>query len=74
MGEWTTPGIVTWPQDQKVIRNTGRKGSHHYAFVYEMRCEDCGKRYGANGCDVWFRKCPNPACKKGGGAPGEPLG
>jgi hypothetical protein len=28
--------VVTEPHLQKVIRNTRRRGSHPYAFVYEM--------------------------------------
>jgi hypothetical protein len=27
--------------------------------IWEMECKDCKHRYGANGCDVHHRKCPN---------------
>jgi hypothetical protein len=71
MGKWTTPGTENEKNRQVVVRSTGRPSdSHPYAFVYEMRCLECGGVYGANGCDIRFRKCPN--CQKG--AKGEPLG
>ena len=70
MGKWTTPGVVTKPHRQKVIRNTGRRGSHPYATVYELECQECGETYGANGCDIHLRKCPY--CQ--GGKEGESLG
>jgi hypothetical protein len=69
MGKWTTPGIVTEPHRQKVIRNTGRRGSHPFAFVYELECLGCGGAYGANSCDILLRRCPY--CQNG--KPGEPL-
>ena len=66
---WTTPGTVTPEHRQKVVRNTGRRGSHPFALVYEMECLECGGVYGANSCDIHLRKCPY--CQ--GGKEGEPL-
>jgi hypothetical protein len=65
---WTEPGTVN-PHGQKVIRSTGRRGSHRFALVYEMECTECGEVYGANSCDIHLRKCPT--CQ--GGKEGEPL-
>ena len=44
MGKWTTPGTIN-PHRQKVILNTGRRGSHRFALVYEMECTECGEVY-----------------------------
>ena len=44
-----------------------RSASNPDLYIYKMTCEDCGCVYGANGCDVWLRKCPD--CQ--GGKPGE---
>jgi len=51
-------------------------GTDHGQSVYAMRCErrtatgtKCGNVYGANGSDIWQRKCP--VCQ--GGRPGLPL-
>ena len=33
--------------------------------VFAMFCLCCGHLYGANGCDVWERKCPE--CQEGEG-------
>jgi hypothetical protein len=63
--ETTTPGYVNRNR-QEVIRNTGLPGTDHFQFVYVLRCGDCANEYGANGSDIFQRKCP--ACQ--GGAPG----
>jgi hypothetical protein len=55
MGKWTVPGKVN-PLGQKVIRNTGERGSHRFALVYEMECTDCDEAYGAKSCDIHLRK------------------
>jgi hypothetical protein len=34
--------------------------------VYVLRCNPCGHEYGANGSDIWLRRCP----KHDGGAAG----
>jgi hypothetical protein len=44
-------------------------GTDHGQRAYKMTCLDCGHTYGANGTDVFQRKCPG--C--GGGAEGIPF-
>ena len=44
---------------QKVIRRTDLRGSDFGQYVYEMQCAACGHKYGANGSDIWQRKCPS---------------
>jgi len=51
---------------QTVIRATGRPGNDHLQYVYVLRCGRRGTEYGANGSDIWQRRCPS--CQ--GGAPG----
>ncbi|MES2392069.1 MAG: hypothetical protein V4555_10540 [Acidobacteriota bacterium] len=63
------PGFVNG-RGQEVVERTGAaSGSGRGQVVYRMRCRGCGGEYGANGCDVWSRRCP--LCQ--GGAPGEVL-
>jgi len=60
--------------NQVVIRNTGKLGNDHNQKIYELQCQNeqpgasgiCGNLYGANGSDIWQRKCPR--CQ--GGAKG----
>ncbi len=61
----TTVGYKNKHQ-QVVLRRTDIPGNDHLQWVYELECEDCGNRYGANGSDIWLRKCPR--CQ--GGRPG----
>ncbi len=58
----TTPGFVN-VHGQEVIRNTGKAGTDHGQYIYELKCQHCGKHYGANGSDIFERKCP--ICQKG---------
>lgn len=51
---------------QTVIRKTGNAGNDHFQYVYVLRCGPCGGEYGANGSDIFQRKCPR--CQ--GGKPG----
>ena len=51
---------------QVVVRKTAISGNDHNQMTYELRCEACDESYGANGSDIWQRKCPN--CQ--GGRPG----
>ena len=39
---------------------------HHNQTVYVLKCRTCGAEYGANGADIWLRRCP----KHDGGAAG----
>ncbi|MGB5872846.1 MAG: hypothetical protein WBH56_03935, partial [Bacteroidota bacterium] len=48
---------------QMVIERTDLPGTDKYAKVSVLECRRCGLEYGANGQDVWERKCPS--CDKG---------
>ena len=61
----TSPGYKN-RNDQVVLEKTQFVGTDRNQFVYVLECTRCGKRYGANGSDIWERKCPN--CQ--GGNPG----
>lgn len=65
----TQPGFVN-KNGQTVLHATGLAGTDHGQCVYALRCGHCGEDYGANGSDIWLRKCPG--CQ--GGAPGLALG
>lgn len=52
--------------NQTVIRKTDLPGNDHNQKVYVLRCNECLHEYGANGSDIWLRRCPN--CQ--GGAAG----
>ena len=43
---------------QVVIRSTDNPGTDHSQYVYVLRCQACGHEYGANGLDIWLRRCP----------------
>jgi hypothetical protein len=66
--ETTRPGYVN-RNSQVVIRNTNLPGTDHGQTVYQLACVTCGHVYGANGSDIFERKCPN--CQ--GGADGLPY-
>ncbi|HJQ37347.1 MAG TPA: hypothetical protein VKB93_09420 [Thermoanaerobaculia bacterium] len=44
---------------QTVLQATDLPGTDHGQSIYVLRCGDCGSEYGANGSDIWLRKCPN---------------
>ena len=46
-----------------VVRKTSVMGTDHNSIVYEMKCTICRHHYGANGTDIWERKCPK--CQNG---------
>jgi hypothetical protein len=50
---------------QVVVRNTRTPGTDHGQYVYQLGCSLCGHVYGANGSDIFQRKCPN--CQGGAG-------
>lgn len=56
---------------QEVVRATNLPGTDHLQQIYVLRCRrpDCHFEYGANGSDLWQRKCPR--CQ--GGMPGLPT-
>ena len=67
MPHTTEPGYVNRNQ-QRVLRATGLPGNDHLQRIYVLRCErsGCGHEYGANGSDIFQRRCPR--CHDG--APG----
>ena len=64
----TRPGFVN-RNEQEVLRKTDLPGNDQNQLVYVLRCRRCGERYGANGSDLFQRRCP--AC--GAGRPGLPI-
>ena len=53
------PGFVNRNKQVNLGRtNPPRPGSDHVQVIYVMRCLKCGQNYGANGTDIWQRKCP----------------
>ena len=61
----TQPGYRN-RNDQVVVRRTPLPGTDHNQRIYVLECGRCRHRYGANGSDIWQRRCPS--C--GGGRPG----
>ena len=61
----TQPGYRN-RNDQVVVRRTPLPGTDHNQRVYVLECGRCRHWYGANGSDIWQRRCPS--C--GGGRPG----
>ncbi len=60
----TDAGYVN-KNEQEVVSRTDRPNDHGQR-VYLLRCRKCHAEYGANGSDIWIRKCP--LCQ--GGKPG----
>ena len=54
----TAPGYVN-QNGQEVFHGTGQPGNDHNQVVYVLKCKTCGHRYGANGSDIWQRRCPS---------------
>lgn len=48
---------------QTVVRPTGLPGTDRGQSIYVLRCGHCGGEYGANGSDIFQRKCPS--CQEG---------
>ena len=61
----TEPGYVS-RNNQTVVRKTDVTGNDHNQIVYVLRCGKCAHEYGANGSDIFQRRCPS--CS--GGKPG----
>ena len=51
-------------------RATSLPGNDHLQKTYVLWCSKCRMEFGANGSDIWQRKCPNHQ----GGMPGLPIG
>ena len=64
----TEPGYNN-KNNQTVLRKTDLPGNDHNQKIYVLRCNECLHEYGANGSDIWLRRCPN--CQ--GGAAGLPY-
>lgn len=64
-GDWTQIGRVN-DNGQKNHGTRGRSGNDHLQVAYKLECLRCGHCYGANGSDIFQRRCP--ACQ--GGKPG----
>lgn len=63
MNKTARPGYIN-DNNQLVIDEAPEyKENHTSAKPWRLRCLDCKHEYGANGCDVHERKCPN--CQKG---------
>jgi Zn finger protein HypA/HybF involved in hydrogenase expression len=56
-GKTTHPGYKN-RNGQVVIRNTRLPGNDHVQTIYELKCAHCNHIYGANGSDIFQRKCP----------------
>ena len=64
-GPTTAPGYRN-RNGQTVLRSTGLAGTDHGQSVYVLQCGGCRYEYGANGSDIFQRRCP--VCQ--GGRPG----
>ena len=63
MSGYSTKKGFTNSNGQKNIRKTNMRGNSPHQTIYAMKCKNCGHRYGANGCDISGRTCPN--CQAG---------
>lgn len=66
MSKGTTEVGYTNKHNQRVLRKTNDAGSDHLQYIYVLKCLMCGNEYGANGSDIWQRRCP----RHDTGAPG----
>lgn len=66
-GETTKIGYLN-RHHQLCTGHRGKPGTDHLQFAYRIACMHaaCGAVYGANGADIFQRRCPN--CQQG--APG----
>ena len=64
----TSPGYRN-RNNQVVVAATELAGNDHNQRVYHLRCEECGHEYGANGSDIWQRRCPRHDAKAQPGLP-----
>jgi hypothetical protein len=53
----TAPGYRN-KNGQVVVRKTDLPGNDHMQRIYVLRCESCQTEYGANGSDIFQRRCP----------------
>ena len=64
----TDPGYTN-QNGQVSLGRTNRVETDHNQYIYVLHCPECRRNYGANGSDMWQRKCPSHQ----GGAEGLPL-
>ncbi|MAE50857.1 MAG: hypothetical protein CMH27_03520 [Micavibrio sp.] len=57
------PGFVNRNNQLVIDESGGYISNHDSAKAWKMYCLNCKENYGANGCDIYIRKCPN--CQKG---------
>jgi len=60
--ETTQIGYVN-PNGQECLGTAGEAGNDHVQYAYKVLCQKCGHIYGANGSDLFQRKCPH--CQNG---------
>jgi hypothetical protein len=53
-------------RNQKCLGHRDIPGNDHLQKAYKLECLNCGQKYGANGSDIFQRRCPG--CQQG--APG----
>lgn len=58
----TASGYIN-TNNQRNNGKTEKPGTDNNQFLYEMECLNCGRKYYANGSDIWQRKCPS--CQDG---------
>ncbi|MBZ0111816.1 MAG: hypothetical protein K8J08_05105, partial [Thermoanaerobaculia bacterium] len=56
--ETTRSGYINRNQ-QRCLGTHGQPGNHPNQIAYKMECLVCGHIYGANGADVFLRRCPH---------------
>ncbi|MCK5284388.1 MAG: hypothetical protein KAJ86_02235 [Alphaproteobacteria bacterium] len=59
-------GFITLNNQSVINEDSSYSSNHESAKPWRLRCLTCGHEYGANGCDIHIRKCPE--CQ--GGAKG----
>ena len=70
--ETTQIGYIN--RNKQICEGTrGLPGTDHGARSYRLPCLECDTIYGANGSDIFQRKCPNPNCHRGVGRGGIPF-
>lgn len=58
-GKTTFAGYVNRNEQKNLGRTEPKRaGTDHCQYVYILRCLKCRRDYGANGSDIWLRKCP----------------
>ncbi len=61
-GAWTQIGSIN-RRGQRCCGHRGIPGNDHKQLAYKVECTICGHVYGANGSDLFERRCPE--CQRG---------